>query len=82
MLYTVMGRGVRSTVWPLRAALYNGWPLILTAEYIGGSCINSPVNWGSTAFSSLSPTVTGAVSSAMPVMSPVSVRRPKRIVAS
>ena len=31
-----MGRGVRSTVWPLRAALYSGWPLIFTALYIGG----------------------------------------------
>ena len=73
-----MGRGVRSTVWPLRAALYSGWPLILTAEYIGGSCICRPINCGKTAFSSASPTVTGAVSSAVPVTSPVSVRRPRR----
>ena len=82
MLYTVMGRGARSTVWPLRAALYSGWPLTFTALYIGGSCICGPVKRGSTARSSASPAVTGAVSSTAPVTSPVSVRRPRRKVAS
>ena len=82
MAYTVMARGARSTVLPARAALYSGWPFTFTAEYMGGSWDSVPVNCGSTASSSLSPAVTGAVSSTVPVMSPVSVARPRRMVAS
>ena len=53
----------------------------MTAEYMGGTCICGPMNCGSTASSSFSPAVTGAVSSTVPVLSPVSVRAPKRRVA-
>ena len=82
MAWTVTVRGVRSTVRPWRAALYSGWPFTLTAEYIGGSWLIGPVKRGSTARSSASPAVTGAVRKTVPVRSPVSVATPRRSVPS
>ena len=47
---------------------------------MGGTCICGPINCGNTASNSFSPAVTGAVSSTVPVLSPVSVRAPRRSI--
>eukprot|EP00951_Prasinocladus_malaysianus_P030365 scaffold285531_cov29-Prasinocladus_malaysianus.AAC.2 len=47
-----------SMSWPFLASLYSGCPLILMAEYIGGTCIMSPRNLSRAARSSSSAHVT------------------------
>ena len=68
--------GVRSTVFPARAALYSGCPSTFTAEYVGGACCCVPVKRGSAAATASRPMSAGtaACSSVSPVTSPVSVR--------
>ena len=54
---TVISRGCRSSVRPLRAYLYSGFPPYFTAEYIGGTCSCAPTNVAKTSricFSSMS----------------------------
>ena len=69
----VIRLGFLSTVIPLRAMSYRRFPLILTAEYIGGICSISPLK-SARAFSSCSRVTELSFSeSVLPQMSSVSV---------
>ena len=73
----VTGRGGRATSLPCRASSYSFCPLILMAEYMGGTCISSPVNRGSSASSSCRVTETGYCASTSPEVSCVLVTQPR-----
>ena len=75
--WMVTGRAGRSTSLPCRASWYSFCPLILIAEYMGGTCITSPVKRGSSASSSCRVTWTGCCSSTSPEVSCVLVTQPK-----
>ena len=77
-----MGRGWRSTSLPFRAKSTSFWPFILSAEYIGGTCMISPRNF-SRVFSSISPVTKASCSvSTVPEISSVSVVIPSRSTVS
>ena len=72
----------RSTDLPIRAILYNGFPLCFKAEYIGGICFTSPLNLSRTLFILLMfKPVLSLLDIIFPSISSVSVSMPNFILA-